>query len=114
MGIQNIYLLEEETIGRANLNISDLRPGMRNVSLKAKIISVSEPRTVETRMGPARVADATIQDETGTVKVSLWDDQIDRFSVGDVITISNGYTTTFRGETRVNVGRYGKISKVKQ
>lgn len=86
---------------------------MRNVSLKAKIIDVSEPRTVETRMGTARVADATIQDETGTVKMSLWDDQIERFSVGDVVSITNGYTTTFRGEIRVNVGRYGKISKVK-
>ncbi len=96
------------------MNISDLKPGMRNISLKARIIDVSEPRTVETRMGAARVADATIQDETGTVKMSLWDDQIERFSVGDVITISNGYTSTFRGEIRVNVGRYGKISKVKQ
>lgn len=95
------------------MNISDLKPGMRNVSLKAKIIDVSEPRTVETRMGTARVADATIQDETGTVKMSLWDDQIERFSVGDVVSITNGYTTTFRGEIRVNVGRYGKISKVK-
>jgi len=96
------------------LNISDLKPGMRNVSLKARIVDVSEPRTVETRMGTARVADATIQDETGTVKMSLWDDQIERFSVGDVVSITNGYTTTFRGEMRVNVGRYGKISKVKQ
>ncbi|MEM3679654.1 MAG: OB-fold nucleic acid binding domain-containing protein [Candidatus Bathyarchaeia archaeon] len=87
---------------------------MRNVSLKARIVDVSEPRTVETRMGTARVADATIQDETGTVKMSLWDDQIERFSVGDVVSITNGYTTTFRGEMRVNVGRYGKISKVKQ
>ncbi|MEM1569216.1 MAG: OB-fold nucleic acid binding domain-containing protein [Candidatus Bathyarchaeia archaeon] len=96
------------------MNISDLKPGMRNVSLKARIVDVSEPRTVETRMGTARVADATIQDETGTVKMSLWDDQIERFSVGDVVSITNGYTTTFRGEMRVNVGRYGKISKVKQ
>lgn len=93
------------------MKISDLKPGMRNVNLKAKIIEVSEPRNVSTRFGSAKVADATIQDETGTTQLSLWNEQINRFSVGDTVVISNGYITTFRGKIQVNIGRYGKISK---
>ena len=93
------------------MKISDLKPGMRNVNLKVKIIEVSEPRNVSTRFGSARVADAVVQDETGITQLSLWNEQINRFSVGDTVVISNGYTTSFRGKIQVNVGRYGKISK---
>ena len=59
------------------MNIGDLKPGMRGVSIEGTIDSLTEPRTVNLRAGgTAQVADAIISDETGTIKLSLWDDQI--------------------------------------
>ena len=92
------------------MKISDLRDGMRKIDVEGEITEISEPRNVNLRMGgEARVADAVLNDETGSIKVSLWDDQIDMVKVGAKIKIENGYTNSFRGEVRVNVGRYGTL-----
>ena len=95
------------------MNIGDLKPGMRGVSIVGTIDSLTEPRTVNLRAGgTAQVADAVISDETGTIKLSLWDDQINMVKQGDRISIENGYTQAFRGENSLNIGRYGNLKKV--
>ena len=102
-----------ETGGR-NLKIKDLRDGMRRVDIEAKVIEKSETREVRSRYGNQtyRVADATIQDDTGTVKLTLWNEQIDQINVDDTVKIENGYIRSFRGEIQLNSGKYGKLSVV--
>ena len=93
--------------------INELKTGDREVNLTASIDSISEPRTVNLRAGgTAQVADAIISDETGNIKLSLWDDQIRSVKEGDMISIENGYTQSFRGENSLNIGRYGKLKKL--
>jgi replication factor A1 len=92
------------------LKISELRDGMRRVDAEGEVTEISETRDVSLRTGgEARVADAILNDETGSIKVSLWDDQIDMVKVGSKIKIENGYTNSYRGEVRLNVGRYGTL-----
>ncbi|MGD1837422.1 MAG: DNA-binding protein [Nitrososphaeraceae archaeon] len=92
--------------------INQLKPGMRGVNVQAKVDSISEPRTVNLRNGgTAQVADAQVSDETGTIKLSLWDDQINAVSEGDMVSVENGYTHAFRGETNLNIGKYGTLKK---
>ena len=93
------------------MKIIELKPGMKRVDVTAKILEIGPPRDVTTRFGEtSRVADATVQDESGSIKLSLWNDDIDRVHVNDNIHVENGYVTSFRGETQLNVGRYGKVS----
>ena len=95
------------------MNIGDLKPGMRGVSIEGTMDSLTEPRTVNLRAGgTAQVADAIISDDTGTIKLSLWDDQINMVKQGDRVSIENGYTQAFRGENSLNLGRYGNLKKV--
>jgi replication factor A1 len=95
------------------MKIIELKPGMKRVEITAKLIEKSEPRDVMTRFGEqSRVANATLEDESGTMKLSLWNETIDQVNVNDTVKIENGYITAFRGETQLNVGRYGKISVV--
>jgi replication factor A1 len=92
------------------MEIKDLRDGMRTVEVEGEIIDVSAPREVSLRTGgQAKVADAILKDTTGTIKLSLWDDQINQVSKGARVKVSNGYINTFRGEKQLNVGRYGKL-----
>lgn len=93
--------------------INELRPGMRGINVKVKIDSISEPRNVNLRTGgQAKVADAQVSDDTGSIKLSLWDEQINMINEGDTILIENGYTHAFRGENNLNIGKYGKIVKL--
>lgn len=92
------------------MNIRDLKDGMRRIDVEGEVTEISEVRPVNLRTGgQARVADAVIRDETGSIKLSLWDDQIEAVKVGSKIKVENGYTNSFRGEVRVNVGRYGRL-----
>jgi replication factor A1 len=95
------------------MKISDLKAGMKKVDLAAKVSDIGEPRDVNTRFGPARVATATLSDDSGQVKLSLWNKDIDRVKVGDTVDIKNGYINDFRGELQLNVGQYGKLETVK-
>jgi replication factor A1 len=84
---------------------------MKRVNITAQIVEISEPREVVTRFGENhRVATAIITDETGKIKLSLWDSNIDQVSIGDNIQIENGYVTTFQNEDQLNVGRFGKLT----
>ena len=95
------------------MKIIELRPGMRRLEVTGKLTEKSETRDVTTRYGEqSRVATVVLQDESGTVKLSLWNETIDQVNVNDTVKIENGYVTDFRGETQLNVGRYGKISIV--
>ena len=95
------------------MKINELRLGTGDVKLKAKVIEVSEPREVKTKFGyQTRVASATIEDDTGTVSLTLWGKQIDEIGEGDTIEITDGFVREFRGELQLNVPRKGEIKKV--
>ena len=95
------------------MEISELKPGMRNVSITGKIDSVGEPRTVNLKAGGTNtVADAIISDESGNIKLSLWGEEINNVQPGDRVLVENGYINTFRGENSLNVGKFGKLKKL--
>ncbi len=95
------------------MKVNELKPGMRRVELQGKITDIGEVREVTTRFGePGRVATAALEDDSGTIKLSLWNETIETVNVNDTVKIENGYVTSFRGESQLNVGRYGKITVV--
>jgi replication factor A1 len=78
-----------------------------------KIVSTGEPKEIPNKFGgePKRVAEAVVGDETGTVILSLWQDQIGSVQANDVLYIENGYVSLVQGHIRLNVGKYGKMTK---
>jgi replication factor A1 len=95
------------------MKIGELKSGMRNVSVTGKVESVGEPRTVNLKAGGTNtVADARVSDETGSIKLSLWGDDINKIQSGDTVSIENGYINTFKGEDSINVGKFGSLKKV--
>ena len=86
------------------------KPQNRLEPIEGVIDSISEPRTVNLKTGgQAQVADAILKDDTGQIKLSLWDAQIKMVKQGSKIRVENGYISTFRGENALNVGKYGKL-----
>ncbi len=101
-----------ERVGGMVLKISELKSGMKRVNVSGKVVEKSEAREVFSRYRGTvfRVATAVIADDSGSIKLTLWNDQIERVNVDDFVEIENGYVTTFRGEIQLNVGKYGKLS----
>ena len=95
------------------MKISELKAGMRNVSVTGKIDSIGEPRTVNLKSGGTNnVADAVISDESGSIKLSLWGEDINKIQPGDRVSVENGYVNTFKGENSLAVGKFGKLKKL--
>jgi replication factor A1 len=93
--------------------VAELKPQMKNVTISFKVTSMNEEREVESRKDGTthRVCDITVGDASGTVQVPLWDDTIDSVEEGVTYNLTNGYTGLFRGNLRLNVGRYGKLEQ---
>ena len=89
--------------------ISELKPGM-NATIEGEVISIEPTREVRTKFGKLlRVANATIGDESGEITVTLWENDIDRVSIGDKIEIENGWISEFKGALQITAGKTGKI-----
>jgi replication factor A1 len=95
-----------------SLKINDLKNGMKQVDVEGRIIEKNATREVVSRYKNEtyQVADAVLADETGQIKLTLWNEQIAQVKENDQIKIENGYVTSFRGETQLNIGRYGKLT----
>ncbi len=95
--------------------IGDLKSGMKRIDLKARILEIPRPRNVITKFGNfATVTNASIADETGSIQLPLWNNQIDTVSVGDTIQVENARVVTFRGERQLRVGRGGQLSVIEK
>ena len=95
-----------------SVKIKELRDGMKRVNVKGTVTEKSDPREVTSRFKDQtyRVCTAVMSDETGTIKLTLWNDQIEMVNVNDVIRIENGYITSFRGEIQLNAGKFGTLT----
>ncbi len=85
---------------------------MKRISIEAKVIEKSDPHEVLSRFKDEtyKVATAIIADETGTIKLTLWNEQINQVNINDTVKVENGYVTSFKGETQLNIGKYGKLT----
>ena len=95
------------------VHIKDLKAGMKGVSLRARVTEISRPKLVPARLNEyALVANATLSDKDGTIKVPLWNERIHSVSVNDKVQIDNARVAAFRGEKQLRIGRNGKLKVV--
>jgi len=104
-------LVKEREGSRATcLRIKDLKAGMKRVSLRARIVEISEPRLAHTRFNDyVMFVNAVLSDDTDTIKLTLWNGQIKMVSVNDVIQVENADVVVFRGEPQLRMGKSGRL-----
>ena len=79
------------------------------INVVGKVERKGIPRVVETKNGPTKVCGAFLKDETGEVRLTLWDSDAERIRSGYTIKIRNGYTTVFGGEKYLSSGFFGSM-----
>ena len=84
---------------------------MKRVVVEGIIDSVPSPREVVSRKDSKthRVADAILSDDSGSVKLVLWNDMIRQVKPGERVLIEPGYVSSFRDELQLNVSKFGRI-----
>jgi hypothetical protein len=95
--------------------VQDLKTGMKHVNLHAKVLEMPKPAQVHTQFGnTAMVVNAVISDDTATIKLCLWEGQINTIALGDDIEVKNAQVCLFRGDKQLRLGKNGGLSVVQK
>lgn len=94
------------------MKISELTTGQGNVDVEGNLSEVGEPK-VFTKFGrELKVSNAILKDDSGSIKLTLWNEDVSKFNEGDTVKITNGYVNEFQGEPQLTAGKFGKMEKV--
>jgi ssDNA-binding replication factor A large subunit len=95
------------------MKIVDLKADMRNVDIKFRVIEKGEIRVIESRDGKElNLAEVEVGDGTGRIYLTLWDQSIELLENDDLGEVRNGFIKVVRNELRLNIGKYGELSKL--
>jgi len=94
------------------VKISEITIDSKDVEVEATVVEVGEPRTVNTRFGPRTVATATIEDDTGRINLSLWEDQIKTVTDAKKIKITGAYVTEWSNNMQLNLSKQSTLEVV--
>ena len=108
-----VNLLKET---KRQLKIKNIVSGMRSVDVIGRVVNISEKRDFEKRGRSGSVINLTIGDDTGTIRLSLWNDEIgiaDDLKEGDIVRVTGGYTKVdSRGNPELRLGKMGRLEKI--
>jgi len=94
------------------MQVKDLKPKQGNVDIVIDVVDVGDAREFNKFGKPGKVATAIAKDETGDVKLTLWNDDIEKVKAGDKVHLTNGYVNEWQGEMQLTTGRLGKLEIV--
>jgi len=96
--------------------VEDLTMGASDVDLLGVILDTDTVRTFDRDDGSeGKVSNLTVGDETGRVRVTMWDDTADRveeLAAGETVEIVDGYVRERDGDLELHVGSRGAIETV--
>jgi replication factor A1 len=94
------------------MKIKDLQAGQGNVDIEVTVKSIEQPRTINKYGKDLRLANAIVTDGSDEVKLTLWNDDVDKVKVGSILKIEKGYVSEFQGEKQLTTGKFGKMTLV--
>ncbi len=100
-----------EGFPKAMSMIGDIRDRQQRVIVEGRVDKIAGPRTVKSRKTgeDLNVADITLSDDTGSIKLVLWNKQIPQVKRDTNIRIEEGYVKSYRDELQLGVGQWGMI-----
>jgi hypothetical protein len=91
--------------------VNELTAGMKGVDVKATIVEVPPSKSVYSKWGePCSVSNVKLNDDTGTIRLCLWNDHINSVHVGDSSEVKNGYVYNFNGELQLRLRKHSTLS----
>jgi replication factor A1 len=96
--------------------VDDLSLGLSDVNLQGLVLATDSVRTFDRDDGSeGRVSNLTLGDETGRVRVTLWDEKADRaeeLDAGTSVEVVDGYVRERDGDLELHVGSRGAVEEI--
>jgi len=102
---------------KRRLEIKNVLPKIRNLKLSGRVLSVFPPKEFETKGRIGKVASIILGDNSGTIRLSLWDDQThiaEKLNPGIAVEAFGAYTREDGlGRVELRLGKRGGIRILK-
>ena len=115
--IDKIALSEDIQVRTDPYQINEIKEGMGNIYLIAKVLDIPDIRTFQRKDGSSgKVRNVSLGDNTGKIKVTLWEENADAASTikpGDNVEITGGYAkeNSYSNQIEINLGNNSSIQK---
>nr|XP_046166824.1 SOSS complex subunit B1-B-like [Oncorhynchus gorbuscha]XP_046166825.1 SOSS complex subunit B1-B-like [Oncorhynchus gorbuscha]XP_046166826.1 SOSS complex subunit B1-B-like [Oncorhynchus gorbuscha] len=90
-------------------HVKDIKPGLKNLSVIFIVLETG--RVTKTKDG-YEVRTCKVADKTGSISISVWDEVGGLIQTGDIIRLTKGYASVFKGCLTLYTGRGGELSKI--
>ncbi|XP_059384677.1 SOSS complex subunit B1-A [Carassius carassius] len=90
-------------------HVKDIKPGLKN--LNVIFIVLETGRVTKTKDGH-EVRTCKVADKTGSISISVWDEVGGLIQAGDIIRLTKGYASVFKGCLTLYTGRGGELQKI--
>ena len=93
--------------------IVKLRPGIAGVNLRFFALSSGPIRQVRIKSSGrvSEVCDITVCDMTGSIKLTLWNEEIDDISIGNTYDVTDGRVRIYDECMFLSLGKTGALSR---
>ncbi|MFB6284398.1 MAG: OB-fold nucleic acid binding domain-containing protein [Halobacteria archaeon] len=98
--------------------IEDVEEGLSDVNLEVHVLNVGSINTFGRDDGTeGRVSNLVVADETGWIRVTLWDERADlvnELEAGDSVLLRDGYCKVRDGDVEIHVGNRGGVDRIER
>ena len=102
----------ENTYETHEAKIDAVKPLEKHLDVVFKVCEKEEEREITNKSGEThRVCDFSVADETGSIIITLWNEDIDLLEMDKVYKLSNGFANVFRNSLRLSKGKYGALAE---
>ncbi|XP_064598199.1 SOSS complex subunit B1-A-like [Liolophura sinensis] len=89
--------------------VKEIRPGLKNINVVFIVLDIGKP--TRTKDGHD-VRSCKVADKTGSINISIWDEAGDLLQTGDILRLSKGYASLWKGSLTLYTGKVGEIHKI--
>ncbi|XP_034042126.1 SOSS complex subunit B2 isoform X2 [Thalassophryne amazonica] len=89
--------------------IKDVKPGSKNLNIVFIVLEIG--RVTKTKDGH-EVRSCKVADKSGSISISVWDELGSLIQPGDIIRLTRGYASIWKGCLTLYTGRGGDLQKI--
>ncbi|XP_028292125.1 SOSS complex subunit B2 isoform X2 [Gouania willdenowi] len=89
--------------------IKDVKPGSKNLNIVFIVLEIG--RVTKTKDGH-EVRSCKVADKSGSIAISVWDELGSLIQTGDIIKLTRGYASIWKGCLTLYTGRGGDLQKI--
>lgn len=101
--------MSNPTTSEALFLIKDVKPGLKNLNIVFIVLEIG--RVTKTKDGH-EVRSCKVADKSGSIAISVWDELGSLIQAGDIIRLTRGYASIWKGCLTLYTGRGGDLQKI--